>query len=247
MSSSPRVVSQWPAFGLAGALHAAGLLTSLSATVDLGRTRLALWLPVALGLILLAAIETATLILLNALLEHCLPTARRRPFLDAVKGGGLALLVLIPALSGLKLRATGVHLRRSDLWFAYSSWRQVMAEGTTREVLLFVAPPLAWSVLTVLFAWLLARWRRPSLPSRRALTAVWIGGLAGVALLWLLQPALGRLVRELVPEAHWTTGRTPAFGLEPQTGGTTAERSAGGPRSSRGTLRSRSRLGTSCW
>lgn len=229
MSPSDRAVSQWPAFGLAGALHAAGLLTSLAATVDLGRTRPALWLPITLGLVLLAAVETATLTLLNALLERSLPPVRRRPVLDTAKGAVLALLVLIPALSGLKLRATGVHLRRSDLWFAYSSWRQVAAEGTPREILLLATPPLAWLGLTALFARLLARWRRPSRPSQRALGAAWLGGIAAIAGLWLLQPSLGRFVREVVPEARWTTPRSSAFDAVSYTAEADGEGGGGAP------------------
>lgn len=211
MRPSGRATSQWPAFGLAGALHAAGLLASFAVTVDLGRTRPLLWLPVALGLVLLAAAETTVLTLANALVERSLPPALRRPAIDTVKAAALATLVLVPALSGLKLRATGVHLRRSDVWFAYSSWRQVLAEGTPREVLLLAAPPLAWIALALLFFWLLVRWRRPLRPSGRALGLL-LAGLAGaVAGLWLLQPALARFVREVVPEAHWVARGQPAF------------------------------------
>jgi arylsulfatase A-like enzyme len=211
MRQPGRSTNQWPAFGLAGALHAAGLLASFVATVDLARTRPFLWVPVALGLVLLAAAETAALALANSVLERWLPPAIRRPLIDGLKAAALATLVLVPALSGLKLRATGVHLRRSDLWFAYSSWRQVLAEGTPREVALLAGPPLAWIALTLLFWWLLMRWRRPLRPAGTALAQL-LAGLAGaVGSLLLLQPALARFVREVVPEAHWVVRGRPSF------------------------------------
>ncbi len=199
-------LAQWPVVAAAAVLHAATLVFGLAALLDLGRTAAGRWLPIVAAFALLAACEGAVLVLLDGALER---GARRLParalrILDAGKALALAALVTVPAASVLKLAATGVHLRRSDLWFAYANLRQLLAEGQPREAAALVAlPALALLLAALFFAGL--RWcRRRAAGVRPVRVAVGAAAAAvALALAWPRLPGLSSLGGGAVPEIHW--------------------------------------------
>ncbi len=210
MSERRPWLAQWPVFAATGCLFAGQLLLMLPAVFDLGRTAPARWLPIAASLILLGASEGALLGLANGALERALAGASTRwlAALDLAKALLLAALVALSGAAMLKFRATGGHLRRSDLWFAYANWRQLLAEAQPREVTALLLLPAGVVAIAALgFAAL--RWTRrraKSPPLARAL-AVAASAIAALAVLWTQSPNTTRFAREFVPEARWLHAR----------------------------------------
>jgi arylsulfatase A-like enzyme len=206
MSDSSRPFARWPVPAAAATLHGISLLAGLAVVLDLGRTAPGRWLPVAGGLLVLAAVEGAAALLLDAALGAA---ARRLPawgalVLDGAEALALAALVALPAASLAKLAATGAHLRRSDLWFATANLRQLLGEAQPREVAALLALPAAMALLAALFFAALRLCRRRPFAARPAAVVLGSGALAAALLLaWSRVPALATLAREVAPEVHW--------------------------------------------
>ncbi len=231
MSGGRVGLAQWPVLAVAAVLHALQLGVVFFALVDLERTAPARWLPVAALLVALAAVVGVVLTFANVALE----TLARRSgaallrLLDGAKAIALALLLALSGASILKLLATGSHLRASDLWFAYGSWRQVIAEGRPLEVGWLVGLPLAAALAAALFYPGLRRTRArtTALTPRRGLAVAGaiLGAFAG---LWVLAPDAARFAGEFVPEAAWAA-RARTRATDATVGDGAADPAAGAP------------------
>ena len=214
-------LGQAPAFLVAGALQAALLFHLLLTEVPARVVPLGQRLAVAAAILCLVAVEAGLALLANAAGEATFGRRLRGPWLDLCKAAGMAALLGLSAASVVKYRATGVHLKRSDLWFGWHNRRQILQEalaGETRALLLFAAATLVAGGL--LFALLRLSRDRPRRPGAVALAAtVLVAALAG-ALLYRAAPAVQRFARTLSPEGSWLASRAAGrFRAAPATGG----------------------------
>ena len=202
-------LGQAPAFVVAGALQAALLLHLLLTEVPTQVVPLGQRLAVAAAILCLVALEAGLALLLNTALESTLGHRLRGPWLDLAKAAAMASLLGLSAASVVKYRTTGVHLKRSDLWFGWHNRRQILQEalgGETRALLLFA---LATLLVGALLFTLLRRTRdRPARAGAPAVAvAVLVAALAG-ALLYRTSPTVERFARALSPEGSWVASRS---------------------------------------
>ncbi len=201
--------AQVPAFALAGLLQVFLLLYLLAVEVPSRVVPLGQRLAVAITILCLVAVEAAVAAWLNAAAEALVGRRLGGPWLDLAKAAGLAALLGLAAASVVKYRATGVHLKRSDLWFGWHNRRQILQEalgGETRALLLFaVATLLAGTALFVV----LRRSRARPAPAGAAMiaTAALVAALAGT-LIYRASPTVQRFMGQLAPEGHWLASRT---------------------------------------
>jgi arylsulfatase A-like enzyme len=145
---------------------------------------------------------------LNAGLEAALGRRLRGPWLDLAKAGGVAALLGLSAASAVKYRTTGVHLKRSDLWFGWHSRRQILQEAIgseTRALLLFAGATIVAGGLIFVVLW--RQRRRPARAGAVTLTTIAVVALLLGVLLFQASPTVGRFVRQLTPEGHWLANR----------------------------------------
>ena len=187
--------AQAAAFAAAGLLQAALLGHLLLTEVPARVVPLGQRLAVAAAILCLVAVEAALAIWLNAALETAVGRRLRGPWLDLAKASGLAILLGLSAASVVKYGATGVHLKRSDLWFGWHNRRQILQEalaGETRALVLFaLAALLAGALLFVL----LRRSRsRPARLGAMTLVLVTLFAVASGTLLYRSSPTVRRLL-----------------------------------------------------
>ena len=209
MKGQKAQLGQAPAFLVAAGLQAALLIHLLLAQVPAKVVPLGHRLAVAAAILCLVALEAGLALLLNAAVESTLGQRLRGPWLDLTKAAAMAALLGLSAASVVKYRTTGVHLKRSDLWFGWHNRRQILQEalgGETRALLLFA---LATLLVGALLFFLLRRTRdRPGRGGALALAAaVLIAALAGT-LLYKSSPAVERFARTLSPEGSWLASRS---------------------------------------
>ncbi len=211
---------QTPALAAAGLLQAALLFHLLLTEVPARVVPLGHRLAVAAAILCLVAVEVGIAAWLNAALEAAGGRRLRGAWLDLAKATGLAALLGLSAASVVKVRATGVHLKWSDLWFGWHSRRQILQEalsGETRALILFLAATLVAGAL--LFAMLRRSRRGPARVGAVAVTVATLAAAVTGAALYAGSPAVERFARRLSPEGHWLARRTGGGFPQPRAGG----------------------------
>ncbi len=197
-------LGQWPLFAGAWAIHCGLLLYVFFSRFPTGRLGLAESLLVPAGLVALAALEAALLVVVAAALEAARPRGAAAAALDLAKALALALALAALVTSTLKFIATSVHLKLTDLWFAYANFRQILQEAQLAEALALLGLPagaaLLAAALWVGFRRLRARPRR--LAARRFAVAV-AACLALFTASTALSVVLPQVLEGVVPEGHW--------------------------------------------
>lgn len=159
----PRVpLAQWWIFAAAWLIHAVFLFYLFFTMVPEDVVSLGQRAAIVMAICFLLVVEIGLLSLANAGFEVLTRRVRRKRLLDAIKGTGLAVALALLGASIIKFKATGVHLKTSDLWFAFANFRQLMAESQTREVVALLAVPLGTLALAFLISIGLHRSRRAS-------------------------------------------------------------------------------------
>ncbi len=213
-------LGQAPAFAVAGLLQAALLFHLLLTEVPARVVPLGHRLAVAAAILCLVAVEVGLAAALSAGLEASLGRRLRGPWLDLAKAGGLAALLGLSAASVVKYRATGVHLKRSDLWFGWHNRRQILQEALgdeTRALVLFAAATALAGGL--LFALLRRTRDRPARWAPAALAAAVLAAALAGTLLYRASPTVHRFARQLAPEGRWLASRAAGrFQAAPATG-----------------------------
>ena len=199
---------QAAAFAVAALLQAALLFHLLLTEVPARVVPLGARLAVAVAILCLVAVEAGLAVAVNAALEATLGRRLRGPWLDMVKAAGMAALLGLSAASVVKYRATGVHLRRSDLWFGWHNRRQILQEALSDETRALAIFGAATALAGVLLFAVLRRGRRlPAAVGGRALVAATLCAALIGLLLYRASPTVHRFTRQLAPEGRWLASR----------------------------------------
>ena len=200
-------LAQWPPLALAWAIHAS-LVFYLFFTYVPAEVPLAQRLAVGGGLLCLLAAEVSLLLAGGLLLELAgLPVARK-DLVDAPKALLTALAVGLLAASILKFNATSVHLRRIDLWFAWTNLRQILGEATPADAVGLLLVPVGVLLLATGLFFGLRRFRRRAEAGAGWGASPWVAAALvaaalGAAQLYASTPALRAFSEAFVPEVHW--------------------------------------------
>ncbi len=107
------------------------------------------------------------------------------------------------------MTATGVHLKRSDLWFGWHNRHQLLDEAVVSETRALTLFGAATAVAGCLLLALLWRLRRRSAGRATLVALLALPALAAPLGLSLFRasPAVARFVAQLSPEGHWLASR----------------------------------------
>ncbi len=187
---------------------------------------------VLLFLVFFVAAEATLLVLANGLLEAALAALPQRfratRLTDGLKALALVAVTCLAGLSLLKLRVTGVHLKGSDLWFAWKNLRQLGAEslGTDRWAPLAVAAGAL--ALAGALTLTLSRLRRGDAePSARRTVLLTALLTLGAGATWTVYAPVRPFATHFLPEVHWGEQRLRAARLR---GGVEAAATQADPR-----------------
>jgi lipoteichoic acid synthase len=203
------ILRQAPAFAVAALLQAALLFHLLLTEVPARVVPLGQRLAVAAAILSLAAVEAGLATVLNAAVEAVARRCRPGLWLDPLKAAGLATLLGLSAASVVKYRATGVHLKRSDLWFGWHNRRQILQEalaGETRALVLFATATAVTGCLLLILLWRTRR--RPARIGAAVIAAVTLAAALTGTLLYRASPTVQRFARQLTPEGRWLASRS---------------------------------------
>ncbi|MDX1501003.1 MAG: sulfatase-like hydrolase/transferase [Thermoanaerobaculia bacterium] len=203
-------LAQWPPLALAWAIHAALLFYLFFTYVPAG-VPLSQRLLVGTGLACLVVAEIGLLLAVNVGIELAGLPVPRKDLLDAPKAALVATLIGLLSASILKFNATSVHLRRTDLWFAWMNLRQILAEATPADAAGVLLVPAGVVLLGLGLFFGLRRFRRraeasPGWGASLAVVAVTVAAAAAGGALYLRSPALALFADAFVPETHWASG-----------------------------------------
>ncbi len=203
-----RGLGQWPALAMAWLPHLALLIYVFVQRIPLERLGAVEIIAVPLGLAALAALEVGLIIAVGATLETLCSGRLGGLLLDLLKALFVTLALAILAGSSIKFLATTIHLKTSDLWFAYKNFWQILQEAQVVEAMALLALPAGSAVVGVLL-FLGLRWCRRT---GRTLTAsrfgfAWGGAAALLLLATVISVILPQVLRGMVPEGHWATVR----------------------------------------
>jgi arylsulfatase A-like enzyme len=199
-----RGLSQWPVVATAWAFHAGLLLWVYFARFPSDRLSLGERTLVPLGLVSLMALEIGVITLVLALPELLRPRGKAAWALDAAKSVLLSVAVATLVASTVKFLGTSVHLKVTDLWFAYTNARQILQEAQVAEVLALMALPTGAAVLTVVLLLAFRYWRSGSrVISVRAGVLVMAACFALFTVAGSFSVVTPQVLKGVVPEGHW--------------------------------------------
>ncbi len=201
----PAVAGAWLVHGLAVLLV---FLTSVPPDLVGALSRVAIFL----AILSLLVLELALLAALCLAVEAVLGWLARGSVADLLKAAALALAVGALVASSLKFKTTGVHLKVSDLWFAWTNLRQILEEALIGEAAALLALPLLVLLLAAGAFVFLRRTRARAatapvqagmrVPARTAIGALSAAG--GILALGLaVSPAARLFTAGFVPETYW--------------------------------------------
>ena len=207
-------LSEWPVIASAWTLHGVFLFVVVfnrfpSEDLDLSESVL-----VALGLLALLVLEASGLVILLASLERWRPTGKLALAVDLFKSLLLSFLITTLGLSSLKFLNAGVHLKLSDVWFAYTSADQIFQEVQSAELLAILAiPTLSLALLIGCFI----GFRRARRSAKPGSLASWSKLSAVGATLLLVAHSFSTIfptvLKGFVPEGNWLIVRRSHSGL----------------------------------
>ncbi|MGB6850825.1 MAG: sulfatase [Thermoanaerobaculia bacterium] len=208
-------LAQWWIFAFAWLIHGSLLFYLFFTMVPGDVVSLGQRAAIVMAICFLLVVEIGILALVNGGFEVVTRRVRQKRWLDAVKGTGLAVGLALLGASILKFKATGVHLKTSDLWFAFGNFRQLLAESQTSEVVALLAVPLGTLALAFLISIGLHRSRRASTSPRLMafLGLTLVSGL-GFGYLYLTSPGVRLFTINLAPEGYWLSRLSPGL-LDP--------------------------------
>lgn len=211
-----RGLGQWPAvvaaWGVYGALVLALALPPLvGSPLPTGQK-----LAATLFLLFVLAAEAILLALASGGLEVAAPGRAARWILDALRAAAGAGLLVLLAASLVKYRFTSVHLRSTDLWFAWHNLRQIGAEALGSESRWLTALGVGGAtVALLLFAGLRLLRRHPAAAPAGRLALLGVVLAAGALATAWRHPAVTRAAADFLPELAWAQRRLPD--LRPRT------------------------------
>ncbi len=201
-------LGSWPAFAAAWSLHLGLLLYVFFSKLPTGKLGVLELVAVPIGLAALTTLEIGVAIALAAALDSVSANRGWALAIDLVKTIAVTAVLTILVTSSIKFVATSVHLKLSDLWFAYTNFRQILQEAQLLEALTLLALPAGAVVVALLLFRGLRRRRQRGrcVPSRRF--ALVLGGCVVVlALAHGVSVVLPQVLEGMVPEGHWATVR----------------------------------------
>lgn len=166
----------------------------------------------AIGCLLIVEIILVTI--LSATLELLLSRFRGKLWVDLIKALSVATTVGILVASSLKFRQTSVHLKATDLWFAYDNFVQLLQEGRPLEVAALLMFPLGVVALGAVVLVGFRRIRRTQPRVRpRWLLAVSLISCAGLIGAYQYTPGVRIFWSDFTPEGFWVTRHIEPFGF----------------------------------
>ncbi len=203
----PTALAQLPALAAGWLAHGLVVLFVFFTSVPPDLVGAGARIAIFLAIFSLLLVELALVAGLGYLCERALGRPARGWFADVAKALVLALGVGGLVASSLKFRTTGVHLKVSDLWFAWTNFRQIVEEAQVAEAVVLLGLPLAAVALGIAVLVLLRRGRAraaaTAAPGARPAALAAAGAGALLALLFAASPAVRTFTTGFVPETYW--------------------------------------------
>jgi lipoteichoic acid synthase len=207
-------INPWPIFAGTWLVHGAVLVFMFSEYAADSPLSLRERLQAYAAIVCLLTLEIVLLTALSAIFELLTSGLRDKRWVDSLKSLSVASTVGLLVVSSLKFRQTSVHLKSTDLWFAYSNFLQLVQEGQSLEVAALLLFPLSVITLGALvFAGLRATRKTTTRVNPWLLLMVTLVSCVGLAGAYRFSPGVGLFWSDFTPEGFWVTRRIKPLGL----------------------------------